>query len=144
MPNYLLGKTYKIVNDIDDMVYVGSTTRPLCERWKEHKSRYNKGFKWKLYELFRKHGFEHFQIVLIRNTPCNSKEELKKEERKDLEFYDKHLWLNQTTPSKTYKEWVNENKEKIKIKKKEYDKLHENKRALKSKEYHALNKERIK
>ena len=109
MPNYLLGKTYKIVNDNDDMVYVGSTTRPLYERWKEHKSRYNTGSKWKLYELFRKHGFEHFQIVLIRNTPCNSKEELKKEARKDLEFYDKHLWLNQTTPSKTYKEWVNEN-----------------------------------
>ena len=34
MPNYLLGKTYKIVNDIDDMVYVGSTTRPLYEHWK--------------------------------------------------------------------------------------------------------------
>ena len=31
----------------------------------------------------------------------------------------------------------------IKIKKKEYDKLHEKERALQSKEYHALNKERI-
>ena len=111
MPNYLLGKTYKIVNDIDDMVYVGSTTRPLYERWKEHKSRYNTGSKWKLYELFRKHGFEHFQIVLIRNIPCNNKEERKKEERKDLEFCDEHLWLSQSTPSQMRDEWIIENKE---------------------------------
>ena len=104
---------------------------------KEHKSRYNTGFKWKIYELMRKHGFEHFQIVLIRNTPCNSKEELKKEERKDLEFYDKQLWLNQSTPSKKRDEWIIENKERIKIQKKEYHKLHKEELTLKAKEYNA-------
>ena len=94
---------------------------------------YNTDFKWKLYELFRKHGIEHFQIVLIRNTPCNSKEELKKEERKDLEFYDKQLWLSQSTPSKKRDEWIIENKERIKIQKKVYHKLHKEERTLKEK-----------
>ena len=29
MIDYLKAKTYKIINDIDDYVYVGSTTQPL-------------------------------------------------------------------------------------------------------------------
>ena len=34
MNKYEHSKIYKIVNDVDDSVYVGSTYRPLQERWK--------------------------------------------------------------------------------------------------------------
>jgi len=33
MNKYEHSKIYKIVNDVDDMVYVGSTTHELYERW---------------------------------------------------------------------------------------------------------------
>ncbi len=38
MPNYQSGKIYKIVNDIDDRIYIGSTTYPLHKRLYKHKT----------------------------------------------------------------------------------------------------------
>ena len=36
MNRFKHSKILKIVNDVDDMVYVGRTCRPLQKRWKEH------------------------------------------------------------------------------------------------------------
>ena len=36
MNKYEHSKIYKIVNDVDDMVYVGSTIKPLDKRWLTH------------------------------------------------------------------------------------------------------------
>ena len=67
MPIYLLGKTYKRVNNIDDMIYVRSTTRLLCERWNKHKRKSKKSTS-QMSKLITLYGQEHFKIVLIRNT----------------------------------------------------------------------------
>ena len=32
-----MGYIYKIVNDINDKIYIGQTNRTIQERWKEHK-----------------------------------------------------------------------------------------------------------
>ena len=45
MPNYMNGKVYKIVNDIDNYVYIGSTTLALNIRMIYHRKRAKKGFK---------------------------------------------------------------------------------------------------
>ena len=37
MPNYNNGKIYKIVNNIDNMIYIGSTTTKLCYRMEIHR-----------------------------------------------------------------------------------------------------------
>ena len=42
MNKYEHSKIYKIVNDVDDMVYVGSTIKPLDERWRKHVVDYNR------------------------------------------------------------------------------------------------------
>jgi len=33
MPDYSKGKIYKILNNIDDDIYVGSTTETLGQKW---------------------------------------------------------------------------------------------------------------
>ena len=40
---YQNGKIYQITNNIDDMVYIGSTCLPLRKRWYNHKNEMNCG-----------------------------------------------------------------------------------------------------
>jgi hypothetical protein len=37
MPDYENGKIYKLVNEVDDEIYIGSTTVRLCNRKSKHK-----------------------------------------------------------------------------------------------------------
>lgn len=79
MPNYENGKIYKIMNDENDRIYVGSTTVKLSERLSGHR-RHKKRFE--LGTL--KHGCSSFQllellgvkIILIESYPCQTVEEL--------------------------------------------------------------------
>ena len=46
MVNYNNGKIYKIENNIDDMIYIGSTTKQyLSQRMDKHRSSYK---RWKM------------------------------------------------------------------------------------------------
>ena len=93
--DYSKSKIYKIINDIDDYIYIGSTTEKLCSRMAKHrfdmKKPQNNG---KIYQHMRKYGPKYFHIVLIRNYPCTSKEELIKEERREFDLYNKNVLLN--------------------------------------------------
>ena len=59
---------YFIVNDIDDKVYVGSTTTELWHRMSQHKADARKGEKSPLYDLMRQYGLDHFKIVLVKTS----------------------------------------------------------------------------
>lgn len=63
---------YRIVNDIDDMVYIGSTTTELWHRMSQHRAEAKKGAKSDLYDLMRKHGIEHFQIKLVKKSTAEN------------------------------------------------------------------------
>ena len=74
-------------------------------------------------------GFENFHIILIKDFPCNNKEELYREKRNEIEKVDKNKSLNQFRPilfeneeKKIKKEYNEKNKEQIK-KKEEYMKI---------------------
>ena len=61
---------YKIINDINDKVYVGKTDFSLTKRFKEH---CQDAFKSRsqnrpLYLAMQKYGIEHFKIELIEET----------------------------------------------------------------------------
>lgn len=59
-----LAYVYKIVNDINQKVYVGLTFISLQHRWKTHLA--DKNFKDRpLYRAMNKYGVEHFSIELI-------------------------------------------------------------------------------
>ena len=110
MPDYSLGKIYKIVGN--GKVYVGSTTRPLlCQRMAEHRSRYK---NWKNGKYQYATSFECFPdcyIELLEVYPCNSKDELYKCERKWIEELD---CVNRNIPLQTRKEYRELNKQKTK------------------------------
>ena len=73
------GKIYKIINKIDNQIYVGYTNLTLkevmewCERNMDDKANRKND---KLHKLMQKYGFENFQIKLIEKYPCKSQHEL--------------------------------------------------------------------
>ena len=116
MVNYNNGKIYKIENNVDDMIYIGSTTKQyLSQRMDNHRSKYK---SWKagrirklmVFEIFDKHGIENCKIVLLELVNCESKDELLAREA----FYIKSLvCVNRIIPLRTRKEYYNDNIEKI-------------------------------
>ena len=133
--NYQEGKIYKLYNTVTDDIYVGSTTRKLCEGVTDHgKCVNNKTKKDRpLYQAFRDHGIEHFFIELIEKCPCNDIDELRKKEGEWVRQLKPHL--NMTIAGRSCKDYYNDNKEHIAIIKKQY--YNDNKdqqKAYKSKE----------
>lgn len=87
--DYQRGKIYIIVNDVNDIIYVGSTAVPrLCTRMVQHRSCSKKPDQMSnFYTAMRTLGTDHFRIVLDHVFPCNSKDELVAEEMKTLDAH---------------------------------------------------------
>ena len=64
-----MGYIYKIINDINNKVYIGQTTYTLEERWKHHLWDIKRYPTYKLYRAMKKYGIEHFNIILIEECP---------------------------------------------------------------------------
>jgi group I intron endonuclease len=77
--DYKSGKIYCIRNDINEEIYVGSTTQSLSQRMAKHRFD-SKKRTHKVYKLMNTIGIEHFYIELIEEHPCDSKEQLTKRE----------------------------------------------------------------
>ena len=119
MNKYEHSKIYKIVNDVDDMVYVGSTIQPLNERWRKHIIDYNhRNLKSKFHQKIKQIGIDKFKIILISMYPCYSKQQLLIREREEYDKYDNNILLNKQRPI-----IVEENE----IGKKNYDKVYRDK-----------------
>ncbi len=137
MPDYNKGKIYTIRCTEDTaLIYVGSTTQLLSQRWTDHKKGCNNEkssmYHTKLFETIRKIGLEKFYIELYEDYPCESKENLLKREgeiirqiatlnskiegRKWPEYYAD----NKEHRSQTHKEWYDKNREKVLKKVKDY------------------------
>ena len=79
---YQNAKIYKIVNSIDNLIYVGSTITSLNKRFSVHKYDAKRYPNIKLYKHFSKHGIDHFKIVLIKLFPCSGRTALDIEEER--------------------------------------------------------------
>ena len=98
MNKYNSGKIYKVVNTIDDNIYIGSTITRLCDRIGSHRKNAKNEEKQSIfYTHMRKVGIEHFKIILIKLFPCESKDELEAEEFNEMSKYDKSILLNDNT-----------------------------------------------
>ena len=79
MPNYQNSKIYKIVDNTNNNIYIGSTTKPLLsQRLAQHCYSYKswiKGYgrKFTSYDIIVNGNYD---IVLLELYPCNSKDEL--------------------------------------------------------------------
>lgn len=72
-----IGYIYKIVNSINDKVYVGQTTTTLNQRFTQHKSASLK-YNTCLYNAMRKYGVKNFKIIQIDSA--DTLEELSEKE----------------------------------------------------------------
>jgi hypothetical protein len=111
------GKIYKIVDNTNEYPpYFGSTIQPLYKRKSQHKELRNKCMS----KLIIASG--DYDIILVENYPCKSKEELLMRERHYIDNYD---CINKTTPGKTSAEWYQDNKEQCKARNREYKRNNE-------------------
>lgn len=141
MPDYSLGKIYKIVGN--GKVYVGSTTRPLLsQRLAKHRCDYkcwvNETSSYvSSYECI---SDPECYIELLELCPCSCIDELMKCEGKwikDLEC------VNRCVVGRTQKEYYDENKEAIIEQHKAYYLSNKEKVLEKCKAYREANKEKV-
>ena len=95
MPNYQLGKIYKIISQETEKIYIGSTSlKYLSERFAHHRCTFNNQLIHKISsaEILK---FNDAKIILIETFPCNSKDELNSREQFWIDHPDyKHLCVN--------------------------------------------------
>jgi hypothetical protein len=88
--NYQNSKIYEIVSDLDDKIYIGSTTQTLSQRYSVHLSiARSLQYTSKFYTAMHGMGVDHFRIILIEMFPCTCKMELEAREYAIMQSYDK-------------------------------------------------------
>ena len=161
MVNYNQGKIYKIIDNITNNVYIGSTCEPtLARRLAGHVGDYKRWIKGgkKYVSSFEIIKNNNYDIVLVENYPCDNKDDLHVRERYHMESNE---CVNRLIPIQTQeecikkkKEYYQQNIEKIlkyrlehqedkKEYNKEYNLIYKDKIALKKKEYYNENIEKI-
>jgi hypothetical protein len=141
MNRYNNGKIYKIVDNTNGNVYIGSTCEPtLARRLAGHRGAYNSylnGGRVDKTSSFNILENNNCSIVLLEDYPCERKDQLLARER----FYiENNQCVNKVIPTRTIKEYYQDNKDKLIDYQKEY--YEQNKDKLK--EYYEQNKDKIK
>jgi len=156
MPDYSLAKIYQIICNTTGKRYIGATVqKKLCTRLAQHVSKRNDCSSKEIID----NG--NYEMVLIEDYPCTSKDQLHQRERfyiESMECVNKQIPCRTETENKEYqkewyahnkeqiqkykKEWYADNKEQIQKYKKEYDKkYHQQNRDILNKKrrerYHA-------
>lgn len=137
MPDYQNGKIYKLWSPqgTEEEVYYGSTCNDLRFRKSQHKTSNKKCTSSILFEKY-----DDVRIELVEDYPCNNKAELNK---KEGEYIRENKCLNRYIPCRTYKEYCEDNKEKITEQRKERYANNKEKMAEQNKNYYENNKEEI-
>ena len=121
MVNYQNAKIYKIVCNITNAVYYGSTCQTtLAQRLAKHVSDYKSylnGGTVSCGSSYYVLEHEDYYIELCESCPCASKDELSVYERRWIETND---CVNYNIPGRTKEEWKQTYKEHIKTQGKEY------------------------
>ena len=157
------GKIYKITNDYNDEVYVGSTCDLLTKRFSNHKGDHIKERckNMPIYKLMNEIGFDRFRIELIEDYPCQDRYQLRQREGHfirefgtlnvkiagnivDKREYDKeYREINKEKKKENDKKYNENNKKKIQEYHKEWRENNKEKKRSKDKEYYELNKQKI-
>ncbi len=128
---------YKIV--LGKQIYIGST-KDLKKRVYYHRRKFKDGVKYKLYEYMREYGLTINDFKLIIIEECNN------ENRNEREcYYIRQMGtLNKLIPGRLNKDWLKENKEKVRIQRKQHRIEHKEELNLRQREYQIKNKEILK
>ena len=74
-PRYRNGKVYKLVNSIDDKIYIGSTCLLLSKRFYEHKKMAKRRPSY-AHRYLNIIGWDNVRIILIENVTAETKDQL--------------------------------------------------------------------
>ena len=97
MPDYRRAKLYKIVNDVDEKIYIGSTTvRYLSQRLASHRHEALRS-NTALSRHMKKLGQQHFRIVWLKDVPCHNRDQLEAMHFEAEEEYDPRVLLKART-----------------------------------------------
>tara|TARA_R110000796_G_C14431272_1_gene421185 strand:+ start:61 stop:831 length:771 start_codon:yes stop_codon:yes gene_type:complete len=147
MSDYKKSKIYKIVNDVNDNFYIGSTVCRLSDRMSKHRA---------IHDCMSKNlgvDLKECKIILIEAFECENKQELFKKER---EYFDKYklecndTFVNKVKPfvseeerKEQKKQYKIDNKEKVIEQRKQYAINNKDKLKEKHKQYCIDNKEKV-
>ncbi len=144
--NYNNTIIYKLVcNDIDIKdIYVGATT-DMIRRKAQHKYKCNdessKEYNRKIYQTIRNNGgFQNWTMLEVEQYQCTNKMESDIRERYWLELLNANM--NMIIPSRTTKQWSDDNKEHLAIYQKEYKNTNRQQLKEYKKEYYDNHNER--
>ena len=143
-----IGRIYKLISSHTNLVYYGSTSHSLSQRWSRHKSAYKqflagKGNKITSFELMK---YDDAQIQLIEEVEFSSKQEMRDRERYFIEGEGKETRANKHLPGLSNNESCSNWRKKNPNYNREYNKRYsvENKQKRNDylKDYHKTYKER--
>ena len=135
MVNYSKAKIYKVLNSVDDEIYVGSTTQTLAKRMGKHRRNATQR-NTKLYQHMNDIGIDNFYIELIETYPCNSTDELHK---KEGEWIRRMGTLNQIVAGRTPQQYREENSDKVREANQKYRENNKDKIREKDRQYRENN-----
>ena len=125
----MIGSIYSIKNRVNQLMYVGSTIRDLETRMKQHKKDMYKFTNFKLYKAMTEFKSDNFYINLLEEFEYNDIKELRRQEGKYIKIIKPEL--NKNIPTRTIKEYNEDNKQKLRL----YRKLYYRDYRLKHQEY---------
>ena len=135
MPNYQNGKIYSIRSrSRPDLIYIGSTIRPLSERLAGHRHKAKYMCSRQIIDI----GDAY--IELIENFSCSNVEELR---RREGHFQRSMTCINQLIAGRTIQEWRQDNKEEITKNQKKYWQQNKEILSIQSRKYREQNKEQL-
>ena len=139
---YKRGMIYTIRNIKDDaMIYVGSSINNLSKRFHKHKTDCKINKKYNLYSYIVDNDWDDWYIELYEAYPCNNKKQLNRREGQVIREIGT---LNKKIEGRTYKEYREDNADKIKEYQKIYCENNREKRNENRKIYRENNKEKLK
>lgn len=146
MERYKNGKIYTIRSNQTDKFYLGSTCLELYKRLYSHRANYKayqKDNNKNYITSFKILQYEDHYIELLEEFPCNNKMEL---EKREGELIRQHLdnLVNKNINRRTFKEYKEDNKNKIKEQNKKYRQDNKDKINKKIKQWIETNKEKLK
>jgi hypothetical protein len=144
MNRYKNGKIYKIVDNTNGNIYIGSTCVPtLSIRLAQHRCDYKNfiGGSKNTTTSIKILENNNYSIVLLEEFPCETKDQLLSRERYYIENND---CINKNIPTRSRKEYYEQIKEQLKEHQKDYYEQNKDKIKERRKEYYEKNKDKIK
>ncbi len=144
--NFKNAKIYKITNNCNNEIYIGSTCDSLSKRFSSHKCAAIEGKNQNrpFYKLINELGIECFRIDLIEEWEANDKQEIRQIEGKYIkEMGTLNKNIAGQTLSESQKMYYKNNSDKIKSYVKLYNEENEENIKKYNKQYKMENKESI-